>query len=238
MLGVRPLCLIAIPALFAAADPPWIAKPTAQWTEEDARLVLSASPWAKQVTAGVARRLTEDELRESGEMGQPRGVGYDGVDPKGSGPKLTPHTLIGGDNRTARSLPGATILMVRWESALPIRVAEFKAREIEPPSAEGEGYRIAVFGIPSGNFKGDPIRLGDPLKKVATLKREGKRDVKPSRVEVFQRSGDVVVVYLFPLSAEISKTDRQVDFEAQIGRIVVLQSFDLTEMKLLGKLEL
>jgi hypothetical protein len=48
----------------------------------------------------------------------------------------------------------------------------------------------------------------------------------------------VVVVYLFPLSAEISKKDRQIRFEAQIGRIVVGQTFDLSEMEFMGKLEL
>jgi hypothetical protein len=57
-------------------------------------------------------------------------------------------------------------------------------------------------------------------------------------VEVFQRSSDVVVVYLFPLSAEIVKRDGQVRFEAQIGRIVVAQTFDLNEMQFMGKLEL
>jgi len=49
---------------------------------------------------------------------------------------------------------------------------------------------------------------------------------------------DVVIVYLFPLSAEISKQDRRIRFEAQIGRIVFAQDFDLGEMEFLGKLEL
>ena len=65
-----------------------LVKPVAQWTEEDAKQVLTASPWAREVSAGIARRQTEDELRDGGEMGQHHGVGYDGVDPKGSGPKL------------------------------------------------------------------------------------------------------------------------------------------------------
>jgi hypothetical protein len=43
---------------------------------------------------------------------------------------------------------------------------------------------------------------------------------------------------LFPLSAEITKRDRQVQFEAHIGRIFVAQTFDLSAMEFLGKLEL
>jgi hypothetical protein len=58
------------------------------------------------------------------------------------------------------------------------------------------------------------------------------------RVEVFQRENGTVVVYLFPLSAEITKKDRRIQFEAQIGRIVFAQDFDLSEMEFLGKLEL
>jgi hypothetical protein len=70
------------------------------------------------------------------------------------------------------------------------------------------------------------------------LKRDRKKDLRPVRVEVFQRENDAVVIYLFPLSAEISKQDRRIRFEAQIGRIVLAQDFDLSEMEFLGKLEL
>ena len=47
-----------------------------------------------------------------------------------------------------------------------------------------------------------------------------------------------MAVYLFPLSAEITKKDGQIQFEAQIGRIVVVQTFELNEMDFMGKLEL
>jgi hypothetical protein len=234
------LWLVSTAALLAAADAPWITKPPAQWTEADARQVLTTSPWVRGFTAGVVRRLGEDELREAGQMGQQHGVGYDGVDPKGSGPKLTPNIFTGGggEDRSPRSLPRAITLRLRWESALPIRVAQLRAHESELPTLEGDGYRIAVYGVPGVNFKGDPKQLGDPLKKEAALKRAGKKDVKPRRVEVFQRDDGLAVAYLFPLSAEITKANGRVEFEAHIGRIIVSQSFDLTEMMFQGKLEL
>ena len=224
-------------------DQSWRSKPPAEWTEQDARQILTASPWARQIRAGIARRLTEDELREGGQMGQPTGIGYDGVDPKGSGPKMpsSPKDILApGPNggRSTRSMVQAVTLWLRWESALPVRLAELKARELEPPSLEGDGYRIAVYGLPGGYFKGDPQQIGTPLKTEAVLRREGKKDVKPSIVEVFPRNDGWVVVYLFPLSAEISKNDRQLEFEAHIGRIVVIQPFDLGEMSFQGKLEL
>ena len=173
-------------------------------------------------------------------MGQPTGIGNEGVDPKGSGPKVSPNVFSGrgGDDRSPRSLPQPIRLKLRWESALPVRLAELKSHEAELPTLPGDGYSIAVYGIPNGNFKGDPKQLGEPLKSLAALKREGKRDVRPTRVEVFLRDNDVVVVYLFPLSAEITRNDRLLQFEAHIGRIVIAQTFDLSQMEFQGKLEL
>jgi hypothetical protein len=237
---MQPLCIVVAAAQLVAVDPVWKSKPAAQWTEEDAQQLLARSPWSREIVAVVTRRLTEDQLREGGQMGQPTGVGNEGVDPKGSGPKVSPNVITGrgGDDRSPRSLPQPIKLKLRWESALPVRLAELKSHEAELPTLPGEGYSIAVYGIPGGNFKGDPKQLGDPLKNLAALKREGRKDVRPVRAEVFQRDNDVVVVYLFPLSAEITKNDGQIQFEAHIGRIVVSQTFDLGEMDFQGKLEL
>jgi hypothetical protein len=237
---VQSFCLAAAMACLIAADPGWRGKPASQWTEEDAQQVLTKSPWAKEIRAVVTRRLTEEQLREGGQMGQPRTIGNEGVDPKGSGPKVSPNVFTGpgGDDRSPRSLPQSITLQLRWESALPVRLAELKAHEVEPPTLPRDGYSIAVYGIPGGDFKGTPEQLGEPLKNLAALKREGKKDVRPVNVEVFQRGKGVVVVYLFPLSAEISKKDRRIQFEAQIGRIVFAQDFDLSEMEFLRRLEL
>lgn len=174
---VQLLCSIVSAALLNAADPVWQSKPAAQWTEDDARQLLAKSPWSREIRAVVTRRLTEDELREGGNMGQPRGVGNENVDPKGSGPKVSPNifTGAGGDDRSLRSLPQGITLRLRWESALPVRLAELKAHEVDPPTLAGEGYRIAVYGIPGGDFKDDPKKLGEPLKGLAALKREGKK---------------------------------------------------------------
>ena len=173
-------------------------------------------------------------------MGQPRTIGNEGVDPKGSGPKVSPNVLTGpgGDDRSPRALPQSITLQLRWESAFPVRLAELKSHEVEPPTLQDDGYVIAVYGIPGGDFKGSPERLGEPLKSLAALKREGRKDVRPARVEVFLRENTAVVVYLFPLSAEITKKDGRIRFEAQIGRIVLVQDFDLSEMEFAGKLEL
>jgi hypothetical protein len=226
--------------LLIAADPVWVSKPIANWTEDDARQVLASSPWAKSAIAGVTRRETEDERREGGAMGQPTGVGFDGVDDKFQNRKnlqsiaSNPFAV----DKTAAPKRPVIRLTVRWESALPIRAAEFKAHEAQPPTLSDDGYSIAVYGIPASFAKGDPTSLGKPLKEYAFLKREGKIDVKPSSAEVFQLEDSIVVVYRFPLSAEIGKKDSIVEFSALIGRLRVTEDFLVEEMTFQGKLEL
>jgi hypothetical protein len=222
-------------ALAMAADVAWKAKEINQWSEEDARQVLTDSPWARSTIGIISRLQTEDERRDGGKMGQDHGVGFDGVDEKGATPSRL-ETLRGAVDPRRSSQP--IRLIVRWESALPIRAAEIKASVVEPPTVEGDGYRIAVYGVPGGYFKKDSKSLGNPLKKEAALKRAGKKDVKPTSVEVFQREDGLVVVYLFPLSAEISRKDELVEFDAQIGRIGVVQQFNIKEMQFQGNLEL
>jgi hypothetical protein len=223
--------------LLIAADAVWKDKPIANWTEEDAQLILGNSPWAKVLVAGIARRRSEDELREGGQMGQPKGVGYDNVENR----KRSLHEAIGSPFIIEKEPPSTapTIrLLVRWESALPVRAAEIKAHEATPPTLSDDGYVIAVYGVPASFAKGDPTSLGKPLKEMAVLRREGKKDIQPSRVEVFELENSVVVTYLFPLSAEISKKDSIVEFSALIGRLQVSQHFRIEDMQFQGKLEI
>lgn len=220
--------------LLFATEPVW-KKPIPGWTEDDARQILANSPWSKTVVARILPLEGEDQRRDGGTMGRPTGVGYDGLDDKKVRLSL-PKSLYGTDS-TAPPVSSRVIrLTVRWEGALPIRAAELKAHEPAPASAE-DGYGIAVYGVP-GTYFGDPKKLGNPLKSLAALKRDGQKDVKPSGVEVYQLESGAVVVYLFPLTAHITKEDGALQFTALIGRLQVSQTFTLEEMQFQGKLEL
>jgi hypothetical protein len=225
--------------LLMAADATWQEKPIPSWTNEDARQLLTDSPWCRLVIAGITRRQNEDERRAGGNMGQPKGVGFDGVDdvrPKVQIPN-NPVDFLLKPNPWVAPPPKYMRLRIRWESALPVRAAELKYGAVAPPTLDVDSYTIAVYGIPGEFFK-DPTTLGNPLKGEAALKRDGKKDVRPTSAEVFQRENGVVVVYTFPPSMEISKQDGHVDFEAQIGRLVFAHTFNLDEMQFEGKLAL
>jgi hypothetical protein len=223
--------------LLSAADPAWKTKPTSSWTPEDTKQLLADSPWAKIDHATIIRKQSEDERRAGGNMGDAKGIGYDGLQ---KDKIVIPKSIVDMLFKPEPKKPPRPQMpmLVRWESALAVRMAEFKGGGFEPPTLDGEGYKVAVYGIPTADVKGDPKVLGEPLKDNAFLRREGKTDVKPIRVEVFQLEDSMVAVYLFPFSAEINRKDTYVTFGALIGRIEVVQNFNVQEMQFEGKLDL
>ena len=129
-------------------------------------------------------------------------------------------------------------MKLRWESAFPVRSAELRARDTSAPTLDTNHYAIGVYGVPNRMVNGDSRNLANQLKKQAAIKRDGKKNLKPSSVEVLQREGGPVVVYLFPRSHEITRQDKRIEFEAQIGRLRFSQSFYADDMNYQGKLEL
>jgi hypothetical protein len=233
--GASVLLLSGLP--LTGDDPSWKDKPIPQWDDQDAKQVLADSPWAKSVKLERLRYLSEFERRDSGnwEAGIPPGIGLSGAG------------LIGllavfdsNDEALAKALaqrfePDPGKVTIRWESALPIHAAELKAGEPGLPTWQGNYYAIAVYDV------APPFRwnLANELKDIAFLKRDKKKDVKPSRVEIQRHdNGLVTVVYLFPRSAEITKKDANVRFVAQIGRMYMSQFFFPEEMEFQGKPEL
>jgi hypothetical protein len=76
----------------------------------------------------------------------------------------------------------------------------------ETPKGCTSGYSIAIYGIPRGIVNGD---------------------MRPSSVQVFQRDDGMAVVNEFPVSTGFQRAQTgNIEFDAQIGRIVVAQSFD------------
>jgi hypothetical protein len=108
----------------------------------------------------------------------------------------------------------------------------------DAPSFDENHYAIAVYGVPDQMLEGESKKLQEQLRKDAALKRDGKKDLRPSSVEVLDRPNGPLVLYLFPNSAEISKADRRVEFAATIGRLSLAQSFFIDEMVWQGRIAL
>jgi hypothetical protein len=231
-MGRRLCVLLALGAvLLVAADVPvWTSKPISQWDSDDAQKVLDESGWVKSVTLQQVRNLSSDERRGGGDWDA--GIGP-GVGLAGTG--------IFGPEREAAALgrahekPNLGNVMVRWESALPIREAQIKLGLRGASDRKDDYYAIAVYNIAA------PTRwnAANELKGVAYLRRDKKKDLKPERVEITRHEdGLATVVYLFRRSEEITRKDRNIQFVAQIGRLFVAQFFFTEDMEFQGRLEL
>jgi hypothetical protein len=245
LLSVIPLSV----ALLAGSEQPWKDKPAAEWTDDETKQVLTDSPWAKTVQPTIDRSNNNQRQRRGmgrgggigiggigigmpGGMGRRGGMGYPGGGYPGGG---YPGGNGGGNGSDTAQAPA---LKLRWESAMPIREAELKARETNAPTLDDKHYAIAVYGIPDRMLNGDSKTLADRLKKQAAIKRDGKKDFKPSGVEVLRREDGPVVVYLFPRSTELTRKDKRLEFDAKILKLDLTQSFYVEDMTYKDKLEL
>jgi hypothetical protein len=223
--------LLSSSLLLLAGAPSWQSKPIAQWNETDAKQVLRSSPWVKRATVSLLFQPSEDQLRAGGNMGGGKGVGLESIEVS---------SLIGGSNQhsnTPVKKPG--YLVVRWESASPVRQAETKLQDAAAPGWDGEYYAVAVYGVPV-----DAGRLDEPgrkgaMKKLGVLKRDGMKEVKAAKVEITpSANGLATVLYLFPRTIGVTAEEKRLEFSAQLGRIFVAQYFYPKEMQFQGKLEL
>lgn len=208
------LCLLLL-----AGDQSWKDKPVAQWTEDDARQVLTDSPWAQTAVPEFER------------------VAPQAYSPA-NGMSVSIPGLRGGNSGEREAAPGEismslTRVLIRWESALVVQSAEMKARNLSAPDVDADHYAVMVMRL--------PVVLSKQLqrwKPFAELQREGKKAVKSSEARVMDLSDGTAVVFLFPRSAELSVRDGLVVFDAHMGQVHVKHSFDLAGMAYSGKLEL
>jgi hypothetical protein len=218
--------LLLIPIALQAGDDAWKTKRAADWTDSDTKQILTESPWGVMVTPTVNKK------QEQSKQGN-RGIAVAGVPGMNRRRNQQPRE----EAAAAQSPEMPRPFNLRWESALPIREAELKARETNAPAVDEDHYAVAVYGIPAYLAK-DPKSLGDHLKGQCTIKVEGQKDLKPSSVDVIPREDGVVIVFLFPKVKEIAGKDSRAEFNAQIGPFQFTQPFHLDQMIYQGKTEL
>jgi hypothetical protein len=228
---LRSLIFPSSVVLLMAAGPVWKSKQMDQWNEQDAKLILTNSPWVKKVTPALMPPLSENQRRQGGQMGGGDGIGME---------VFTPATLTGvGAPSTAgkRRPTRVATLEIRWESAPAVRAAEVKAHEEDPPALDEGTYAVALYDVPGVDI--NQTALPFQLKKDAFLKCEGKKDLRASRVDLLpQEGGLATIVFIFPRSVEFTPQDKRITFLAQIGRLSVAQYFYTEEMTIEGKLAL
>src|SRR5271154_7057674 len=122
--------------LLLATEPVWKSKQMEQWSEQDAKLILTNSPWVKKSTPALLPTRNESQRRQGGSWGGGDGIGMEA---------FTPTTLIGVGTSPAAGKRGrrptqVATLEIRWESARAVRAAEEKAGEQDPPDVADGSY--------------------------------------------------------------------------------------------------
>ncbi len=130
--------------------------------------------------------------------------------------------------------------LVRWDSALPVRLA-FK----RSPDGVQDNYLIFVGGLPA---MGNPAQSSEDqgvsrftgrLKSVTSLERKGKDPIFPERVEAVSISDEKGIMFAFPRNPDpVTITDKEVTFVAAMGPLRIKVRFNLKEMMNEGHLEL
>ena len=126
-------------------------------------------------------------------------------------------------------------LVVRWESAAPIR----DAREQALPEAAKGHLVISLSGMPRGpqGRRRSPEampNMDEDLLQATTLKPKGKPALRPVRFFRDEQSGGVL--FLFGNPAEtVSADDKEWVFETRMGPMEVKAKFAAKDMRYMGK---
>ena len=202
----------------------WDKKDFTQWNEKEVRKVLDSSPWAKPVAIPVPAALSNPGGR-AGRGGGGGGGGGGGAARGGGGAGR-------GGGGGAQVMGAQTVkLVVRFVHALPMKQAIIKSnmgesteptpRMLEFLDHQEPYYIVQVFGLPAifERFADSP----ENLVKTARLRRKGKDDILPHKVEANVVQGRFAQYhYFFPRDAGISLADKEVEFFMRFERSLMM----------------
>lgn len=202
---------LVVPAGFGQR--PW-EKPPRQWTDADARQILSDSPWAKSIAIRTWKVTTRD-------------------------------------GNTTIVQPEPLSATVRWESALPVRLALRKVGLSPAVSADYSRSAVVVVSLPKRWRDQSSVRVDSRTKPEASLKPTGlpalsplafmlleQDDHQPLIAFTFAKSTDLVEPREIRLPFILQRNIKKLYFHARIGDWEVEQEFQLRGMTFLGKPEL
>ncbi len=140
-------------------------------------------------------------------------------------------------------------VIVRWQSALPLRQAQMLGKygdsvAILPEAQkfladEPSLYVVAISGLAGSLVSaggGDQARQS--IAEKSTLTVRGKPPLHPIAVDFLPVGSTVDVLIGFPRTTRITLEDQEVELASEIGRASVRYRFKLKDMIVRGKLEL
>jgi hypothetical protein len=221
------LTICALLAFGAAAGPPWKGKnpDPSKWSPGEVEQILSNSPWSQTANA-VFPDTGDDEPVSVYALPGAAQAGMAG--PKGA---TDGHWDGGVAKNTGRGQVPTLAVLVRWDSAAPVRQALAMSHE-NAPGESSRDYVIAVLGLVSAG-KDQPL---EGLMSHSSLKVPGKAPITADDAKFDGKTGAVHLY--FPRSSAITASDKDVVFTTRFGSLAVVKKFHLAEMVYHGRLEL
>jgi hypothetical protein len=235
---------------FAAAAP-WAKKNPDQWTAEDVQRILSNSPWAQPASAGFPDPRKNEAPESVYNLPGPEQAGMAG--PRGA----TDGRWDGGVSKNTHIgvLPTLPVI-VRWDSALPVRQALQKSKAGSAEAlGESKNYVVTVEGlVPAGRYHSagqietksssdettgsaaNPEPVLESLMAHSRLLVRGHAPI--ACVNAALDAGTGALHLAFPRTGEIKRSDKEVILITRFGSFTVEKRFRLSDMVYEGKLEL
>jgi hypothetical protein len=245
--------MMAAAALLLQAEGFWVKKKFTEWTDKEVRQIFTNSPWAQRVDVPLGMGMSGGGGRGRGGGGRGRGAGGGGgfsaespsAAPGGGGEEGGFGGGGGGFGGEGGGPTPTLSLVVRWQSALPIRQAMVKSRfgaeaatsqeAAKFLTAPAQFYIVAVSGVPGRFLQGAP-----PEKlKSSALRLSKSESIAAADIRVNQGQPFSEVFLMFPRTREIKLEDKDVEvLVLGLGSLEVRRKFRLKDMVLDGKLEL
>ncbi len=202
-------CLSLLP-LLGGEDRFWDKQDTAAWTPDQIRQFVTASPWAKQVTAVLISN--DSNMAETA----PRSSG------SGTGRRGAVYSSRGNSDTPGPGMPKFQGV-VRWVSAQPMQ----KLLKLKLPESFKGHYVISVAGLPIG---ADAAAMAEQT----TLQLKRGEPVHPETA--YQDPNDTATIYFAFLPSMLDTSSGKIaQFNMIAAPFEIRTRFNLAEMKIHGE---
>ncbi len=214
---------IAAQSAWAFAKEFWDEKKPSDWSPAEIQELLTASPWAKEASisydSGPGALGRSPGLAGTGRMNRRSTVPTSTTDPGG--------TSVGHQQYKA---------VVRWDTALPIRLASH-SNSTDDPAAN---YIISVTGdLPMlGSHKDEDDAQREQRVEMLREYTRLERKHDPIYLDRMKFPSASETLFYFPRLEPIYPDDKQITFVTKLGPLDVKAKFALRDMMYEGKLAL
>ncbi len=210
----------------------WDKKDYSTWSPKEIERTFTDSPWAKTVT--ITGSAPTAALSGGGVGGRGRrgggggGGGIPGGGPPGGGGGAGGRGGgggFGGGGGGAMPMAPSLKLLVRFDEAMPVKLAKVKYRlgestELTPEMQQYLDNQLDYYVVNVENLPQLLTRFEDEPEQLATtarLRRKGHDDIYPAKVEVIP-GPSVVFRYYFVRNDPIDVSDKEVEFFMKLER--------------------